>query len=372
MATILSRTKMSGGESFSTTELLKAHAQVWNHIYNFISSSAVKCAVELDIPDVLFKHGKPMCLSDLLAQLPLLHPSKLASLPILLRFLVHADFLNQHENYCYFSLTPASRLLVKNEPLNVRPKLFLSHNPIIQKSWFELSRWFQDDSPNAFHTAHGKSFWDYVDDSEEQKSKQLGDLFNDAMASDSRLTTDVIIAECEHAFSGLTSLVDVGGGTGTTATAIAKAFPTMMCVVLDLPNVIGDRKEINSENNLEFVGGSMFDEIPHANAILLKWILHNWSNEDCVKILKKCKESIPSRDKGGKLIIIDIVLEENPNKLIIDEFGRAQHFMDMVMMVLYGNKERTKKEWEKLFDEAGFNEYKITPLGLMSLIEVYP
>ncbi|CAN4116760.1 unnamed protein product [Withania somnifera] len=350
---------MSGVESFSTTELVKAHAQVWNHMYNFISSSTVKCAVELDIPDVLFKHGKPMCLSDISAQLPLLHPSKIAFLPILMRFLVHAGFLNQHENYCYFSLTPASRLLVKNEPLNVRPLLFLSHDPIVQKSWFELSSWFQDDSPNAFHTAHGKSFWDYVDDTAKQDSKQLGHLFNDAMASDSRLMTDVIITECRDVFSGLTSLVDVGGGTGTMATAIAKAFPIMKCVVLDLSNVIGDRKDINSENNLDFVGGSMFDEIPHANAILLKWILHDWSDEDCVKILKVCKESIPSRDKGGKLI------------LIIDEFGRAQHFMDLVMMVLYGTKERTKKEWEKLFNEAGFNEYKIPSLGLMSLIEIY-
>nr|XP_016461789.1 PREDICTED: trans-resveratrol di-O-methyltransferase-like [Nicotiana tabacum] len=101
-----------------------------------------------------------------------------------------------------------------------------------------------------------------------------------------------------------------------------------------------------------------------------QWILHNWGDEDCVKILKKCKESIPSREKGGKVIIIGIVLENPKEK---DDSVRAQHNMDLVMMVLFGAKERTKKEWEKLFTEAGFNEYEITPtLGTRSLIEIYP
>ncbi|PHT83135.1 Tabersonine 16-O-methyltransferase [Capsicum annuum] len=131
-------------------------------------------------------------------------------------------------------------------------------------------------------------------------------------------------------------------------------------------------QEINNESNLKFIGGSMFDEIPHANAILLKCILHDWSDNDYVKILKKCKESIPSKHKGGNLIIIDIVMEEGLDKLISDEFDRAKHFMDVMMMTLYAAKERTKKKWEKFFDEAGFNEYKMTPLGLRSLIEVYP
>ncbi|PHT94774.1 hypothetical protein T459_02656 [Capsicum annuum] len=98
----------------------------------------------------------------------------------------------------------------------------------------------------------------------------------------------------------------------------------------------------------------MFHEIPHANAILLKWVLHDLMDEDCVKILKKCKESIPSREKGGKVIIIDILLEVPKQS---NEFVRAQHNMDMLMMVLYAAKERTEKEWEKLFTEAGFYEF---------------
>ncbi|OIT24278.1 trans-resveratrol di-o-methyltransferase, partial [Nicotiana attenuata] len=102
------------------------------------------------------------------------------------------------------------------------------------------------------------------------------------------------------------------------------------------------------------------------------FILHGWSDEDCMKTLKKCKEAIPCMEKGGKVIIIDMVMEDL--KLISDkEFVRAQHNMDLLMMLLCAAKERTKKEWEKLFTESGFTQYKITPsLGSRSLIEIYP
>ncbi|KAJ8573644.1 hypothetical protein K7X08_010155 [Anisodus acutangulus] len=352
---------MSTSESTSA-ELLGAQAQIWNYIFNFISSSAVKCALQLGILDVLYKHDKPMCLSDLSVELSVVNSSKVSFLPILMRFLVHSGFLNQHEDH-YF-LTPASRLLAKNEPFNVRSLLLVNHDPVLSKAWLELSAWFQNDSPTAFHTAHGKSFWDYL----EGEPSVLGDILNDALASDSRFNTNVLIIECKHMFEGLTSLVDVGGGTGTVSIAIAKAFPNIKCTVLDLPHVVRDCK---GSWNLDFVGGDMFDKIPHANAMLLKHVLHNWRDEDCVKILKICKESIPNREKGGKVIIIDTVMEGDSKQS--DEFVRAQHNMGMLMMVLLAAKERTEKEWEKLFIEAGFTEYKIIPaLGLSSLIEIYP
>lgn len=353
---------MSTSHESTSTELLHAQAQIWNYIFNFISSSAVRCALQLGIIDILYKHGKPMYLSELSAELSMVNSSKVSFLPILMRFLVHSGFLNQHEDY-YF-LTPASRLLVKNEPFNVRSLLLLNHDPVLSKAWPELSVWFQNDSPTAFHTAHGKSLWDYIG---EEKPRELGDIFNDALASDSRLNTNVLITECKHVFEGLTSLVDVGGGTGTVSIAITEAFPNIKCTVLDLPRVIGDLK---GSGNLEFIGGDMFDKIPHANAILLKCVLHDWMDEDCVKILRKCRESIPSREKGGKVIIIDTVLEDPKQS---NEFVQAQHYMDMLMMVLCAAKERTEKEWEKLFSEAGYAEYKIIPaLGLRSLIEIYP
>lgn len=99
-------------------------------------------------------------------------------------------------------------------------------------------------------------------------------------------------------------------------------------------------------------------------------VLHNWSDEECVKILKKCKEAIPSDEKKGKIIVIDTVVD---NKTKGDMLSETQLFFDMLMMILVNGKERNEKEWAQLFHKAGFGNYKIFPiLGFRSLIEIYP
>ncbi|KAH0983219.1 hypothetical protein GBA52_010396 [Prunus armeniaca] len=85
------------------------------------------------------------------------------------------------------------------------------------------------------------------------------------------------------------------------AKAIAKAFPNINCTVFDQPHVAN----LQGTHNLDFVGGDMYEKIPPANAIFLKWILHDWSDEESVKTLKKSREAILSKN-GGKVIILDI------------------------------------------------------------------
>lgn len=88
--------------------------------------------------------------------------------------------------------------------------------------------------------------------------------------------------------------------------------------------------------------------------------------------MKRCREAIPSKVEGGKLIIIEMIIEDSK----IDK-GRTETQLcwDMMMMTGGGGGgvERNKMAWEKLFLAAGFSDYKITHLlGLRSLIEVYP
>ncbi|CAN1351513.1 Probable O-methyltransferase 3, partial [Linum perenne] len=244
-------------------------------------------------------------------------------------------------------------------------------DPTLLKPWHHVSEWFANDDPTPFDTAHGETFWEFAG-----AHQELNGFFNDAMASDARLVTKVLVNECRHVFEGLGSLVDVGGGTGTVAKAIAGGFPAMECTVLDLPHVVEglESEGLESVGNLRFVGGDMFVEIPAADAVLLKWILHDWSDEECVKILKKSKEAIQGREggrEGGKVIIIDMKVENQ--KANNDESIETQLFFDMLMMILVTGRERDEKEWAKLFVDAGFRDYKITPiLGLRSIIEVYP
>ncbi|XP_061342731.1 probable O-methyltransferase 3 [Gastrolobium bilobum] len=344
------------------SKLLPAQTHIFNHIYSFINSMSLKCAIDLCIPDIIHKYSQPMPLSQLVASLPI-HPSKTGGIFRLMRILTHSGFffqqnVTENELEVRYGLTDASKLLLKDHPLSMTSYLHFTFDPTKINSWLQFSTWFKNDDPTPFFTENGMTFWDHAGHDAK---------LNDAMASDARLISSVVIEKCKGVFMGLESLVDVGGGTGTMAKAIAKSFPQLECIVFDLPHVVDG---LQGNDNLKYVGGDMFEAIPPADALLLKWILHDWNDEECVKILKKCKEAITSKGKEGKVIIIDMVLETEKGD---HESVETQLFFDMMMMVLVTGKERNEKEWAKLIFTAGFNDYKITPVsGLRSLIEVYP
>ena len=83
---------------------------------------------------------------------------------------------------------------------------------------------------------------------------------------------------------------------------------------------------------------------------------------------KKCKDAIFNNGKRGKVIIIDIVINGKR-----DEYELTQVKLKFDITMTHANgKERNEEEWKKLFMEAGFQDYKITPLtGFLPLIEVY-
>lgn len=102
--------------------------------------------------------------------------------------------------------------------------------------------------------------------------------------------------------------------------------------------------------------------------IMLQHVLNCWDDNDCIKILKQCKRAIPAKDDGGKVIIMNIVFGYGTT----DDIKEAQMLFDMYV-VRYGGAERGEDEWKKIFLEAGFSDYKITPaLGFLSVIEVFP
>ncbi|KAK6780163.1 hypothetical protein RDI58_022347 [Solanum bulbocastanum] len=355
-----------------TREMLAAQAYIWNHTFSYINSMSLKCAIQLGIPDIIHSNGRAMTLSDLVDALPINNNAKTMDYIFrLMRILIHAGFFNQtkandkeEEGYL---LAPTSRLLLKNEPLSQVPFVQTELDPNFMDPWHSLKKWIKsdDDSSTPFAIAHGKPLFEY-----DERQPNINRQFNEIMASDSRLFISVVIKNCRGVFEGLKSLVDVGGGIGIVAKVIADAFLQMNCIVFDLPHVI---EGCEGTKNLSYVGGDMFKFIPSADAILLKWVLHDWSDEECIKRLKKCKEAIPRKEKGGKVIIIDMVLMDRNLEKGDDKSYETQLFFDMLMMVHVSGKEINRQDWAKLFSGAGFSDYNIIPiLGLRSIIEVFP
>ncbi|KAI9082926.1 hypothetical protein K1719_035069 [Acacia pycnantha] len=320
------------GEHYSASRLFHAQTHIWNHILSFINSMSLKSAIDLNIPDIIHKHGKPMPPSLLISSLQI-HPSKIPNIYRLMRILTHSGFFSLQKlpdvTEEAYVLTDASILLLKDNPLSVTPFLLAMLDPILIKPWHEVANWFQNDDPTPFNMAHGKTFWEYAG-----VEPKLNHFFNEAMASDARLVTSVVIDK-----------------------------------LFDLPHVVDG---LQGSGNLKFVGGDMFEAIPPSDCILLKWILHDWNDEECVKILKKSKEAITSKGKEGKVIIIDMMMENSKGD-IDDGTVETQLFFDMLMMVLVTGKERNEKEWAELIFSAGFSDYKTSlVLGLRSLIEAFP
>ncbi|XVF40413.1 hypothetical protein PTKIN_Ptkin01aG0111800 [Pterospermum kingtungense] len=350
------------------TESFQAQAHLYRHIFNYISSMSLKCCVQLGIPDIVHNHGQPITLSELVSALHV-DQTKTRCIYRLMRILVHSGFFatikvdkDDQEKEAYV-LTPFSKILLKDKINCLSPFVMAMLCPAIMTSWQFLGDWIQGTRQGPFESANGKSFWEYMDQDPEFKN-----LFHSAMESDSQMM-NLVIKDCKPVFEGLTSLVDVGGGTGTVARVISEAYPRLKCTVFDLPHVMANLPDTASEK-LNFVGGDLFQYIPFADAILMKLVLHAFGDEDCIKILKRCREAIPTEGGKGKVIIIDIVINEEKDERDLTE---AKLFFDMLMMVVVTGRERTEQDWEKLFKAAGFSDYKITPLfGLRSLIEVYP
>lgn len=96
--------------------------------------------------------------------------------------------------------------------------------------------------------------------------------------------------------------------------------------------------------------------------------MHCWNDEDCIKILKNCKEAIAERKKG-KIIIIDAVLSPEGNDLF-DDIGVR---FDLLMLATINTKERTEAQWKTLLEKAGFPSFRIIKIpALVSIIEAYP
>lgn len=103
---------------------------------------------------------------------------------------------------------------------------------------------------------------------------------------------------------------------------------------------------------------------------MLQWVMHDWGNEECVKILKNCKQAIPPRDAGGKVIILDMVVDAGSTTDL--KHREIQAMLDLHILTING-MERNEQEWKDSFFKAGFSDYKLTPgLGARSIIEVYP
>jgi SAM-dependent methyltransferase len=191
-------------------------------------------------------------------------------------------------------------------------------------------------------------------------------IFDEAMVSLTRVVNPQVLAAYD--FSGITHLLDVGGGYGELLAAILKSYPSMRGSIFDRPHCgEGAKKQLREAgvaDRAEFIAGDFFDSVPKvADAIIMKSIIHDWNDERSVTILRNCRNSLPA---GGKLLLVERIMPETPGDNVED---RATALSDLNMLRGPGGAERTEAEYGRLLTNGGFTLRRIVPAGRFSVIE---
>ena len=299
-------------------------------VTGFRVSAALSVAAELGLSDELA--GGPRTVGDLAATLKVDQDSLGRLLRALVALGVYAEQDGLIEN------TSLGEGLLSDRPGSLRPLARTLQDPALWAAWGHLGHSIRT-GENAFQDLHGEDVWTHRQGDPKQNA-----IFNDNMAA---LSWSVAAAVAEaYDFSGLGSVVDVGGGQGALLEAVLTRHEHLTGTVFDLPHVVAKEPKSSAlESRWSAAAGSFFESLPTADAYLLKSILHDWPDDRCVEILRNCAAAL---NPDGVVLVVELVLDR-PGYEVVAAFS------DLNMLVLPGGRERTQAEYAALFDAAGLH-----------------
>ena len=238
---------------------------------------------------------------------------------------------------------------------------------------------------SSFSAVHGSEMWDYYAAHPDSHA-----IFDETMNALGKLgAADVAIATGVEWSKWADILIDVGGGFGEMALTILQQTPLsagslqISAIIFDLPHVVARAEQVwvhgatggaaagvssrlasrpDLRSRVSFVGGDMFDSSTYPSnpnsrrAFLLRDILHDWPDNESVRILKGVRGAMV---KGDSVVIVGRVLI--PGAGFIESLGSAD--ADIVMMGAFGSTagERSVEHYARLFAEAGLKLESATP-----------
>ncbi|WOG90924.1 hypothetical protein DCAR_0310171 [Daucus carota subsp. sativus] len=313
----------------------------------------LKSAIELNLFELIAKAGPAAYVTpnELASRLPTSNPDAPLMLDRILRVLASYLVLKCKVTELpsgliarTYGLMPVCKYFTRNEDgVSLAPLSLLNYDKIIMESWCHLKDAVLGGGL-PFNKAFGMNIYDYSG-----TDPRFNMVFNQAMKDHSTIIINKIL-ENYTGFEGLTSIVDVGGGIGASLDAIISKYPTIKGINFDLPHVVKDASSHN--NGVEHVGGDMFISVPKGDAIFLKWICHNWNDDQCLRLLRNCYEALVD---GGKVVVAESILPEQPETSLITK--TALHFDAIMLACIPGGRERTEEEFEALAKRAGFKHF---------------
>jgi hypothetical protein len=320
-------------ESLSSVPLLEMAMGAW-------VSQAIHVAAKLGVADVL-SNGPKSC-----DEIAAVTRTPAASLSRLLRALRSIGVLVIVEGG-KFELTALGGPLQVKRPGSLRA-LVLTLGEIHYEAWGALLHSVKTGAP-AFPSVFGARLFEFLD-----QDRGAGDTFQEAMSDVSALVSQAVMLAYE--FSGIHLLADIGGGCGQFLMAVLDAVPDMCGILLETPAVIAaaTRKLASHpcRQRCALVPGNLLEAVPRgASAYLMSGVIHDWDDEQAIRILDNCRRAMAPNDK---VLVVEMVL---PSR---DE-PRFAALLDLNMLVMNGGRERTEEDFRQLFDAAGLHVTRLVP-----------
>jgi hypothetical protein len=316
-------------------------ARLMQMIFAFALSRSISVAAQFHIADHLKERPKT---AEELASDAGVHPR---SLYRLLRALAGAGIFSEDERG-FFSQTELSELLRSDHPESLRGFAEMMADAVNFETWADLP-YSVETGGAAFPHKHNTPWFAWLETNPKEAK-----LFHDAMTSLSAGAVAAVVAGYD--FSDIKTLVDVGGGHGLLLSTVLSKYPLMNAIVFDDEKVVSGAQAVLSAHGVadrcELAGGNFFESVPKGgDAYILKHIIHDWSDDECVTILKHCHDAMLA---NGKVLIVEMVVP-GPNVPAISKL------LDLEMLLFLTGRERTEEEYESLLDRAGFELRRIVP-----------
>jgi SAM-dependent methyltransferase len=258
-----------------------------------------------------------------------------------------------------FYLTPLGELLRSNVPDSMRNPAIALTAPGHWLPWGRLAEAVRHGERQTV-AALGHELFDYY-----VANPSEGSAFTGTMANHS----DAIAREIAQALdtSAVTHVVDVGGASGTIIGALLEANAALLGTILERADVVPRAEAVLAQRGLSsrcrVVEGDFFKNVPEADLYILKSIVHDWDDQQSIKILRNCARALRP---NGRVILIE---------WIVPEHGKpgAAALSDLNMLVLLPGRERTASQFEELFRASGLRIDRITGIASsMQVIEASP
>jgi hypothetical protein len=246
-----------------------------------------------------------------------------------------------------FSARPLLNTLRTDNPQSLKALAMVMAGSASWLTWGRFVEAVRTGQPQA-KAALGKPVFEYVAE-HPAEAEAFAQAMKDTLAFDSAEVARLIDTRS-------TSLVaDIGGAGGALLHAVLERNPALKGVVFDLPDIAAIARSAAAEAGLErrvtAIGGNFLDSVPAADLYLLRYVLHDWDDASCVRILTNCRRSMMT---GGCVVVIERLVGEMGD-------AHAAALMDLNMMVVLGGRERKQSEYEQLFVASGLRLTCVVP-----------